>query len=107
MRVKRINGFVIFEIIWLVVQAILILLMFAYAFLGTYTSNHASNIWSVIWDKGLALWQLLSGVVAFVSGVIGILSHKDNKVQLALSILLICTIPASFISLIFGVGSHY
>lgn len=104
---RKINAFMIFEIIWIIVQLVLIILMFAYAFLGTYQNNHASNIWSVIWDKGLGLWQFLSGIVAFISGVLGILLHKKNTAQLVLSIVLLVTIPIAVISLIYGVGSHY
>ena len=101
------SGFMKFEIICLSVQLIVILLTFAYAFFGSYESNVPSNIFSIIWSKGLALILLLSDVVAFISGLTGIIMHKENKVQLKLSVLLLCTIPVSFAGLILAVGSNY
>ena len=97
----------VFLIVWLIVQLVLILLTLAYAFLGTYESNHASNIWSVIWGKGLGLFLLGADIIAFISGVIGILSHKDNTAQAVVSGILLFTILPSIISLLLAVGTHF
>ena len=104
---KKTNVYSVILIIFLIFQAILILLTFAYAFGGSYDHNKASNLWSVLWGKGLGLFLLLSDFFSFLLGIIGLITKKDNKTQGILSAVLLVTILPSIISLVFAVGSHF
>ena len=104
---KKINGSTVFLIIWLALQLILMLLALGYAFLGEYTANHASNIWSMLWGRGLGLMLTVSNLVSLVLGIIGLTTKKGNALRTLISILLIVTCPLGLICIILAVGSHF
>ena len=104
---KKINGSTVFLIIWLALQLILMLLTLGYAFLGEYTANHASNIWSMLWGKGLGLMISVSNLVSLVLGIVGLVTKKGRFLRGLISILLIIAFPIGILCLILAVGSHF
>ena len=104
---KKINGSTVFLIIWLVLQLILMFLTLGFAFFGEYTANRASNIWSVLWGKGLGLMLSISGLVSLVLGIVGRTTKKGSALRILVSIILIASCPLGLICLILAVGSHF
>ncbi|MBO4608513.1 MAG: hypothetical protein J5696_01460 [Lachnospiraceae bacterium] len=104
---KKINGSTVFLIIWLALQLILMLLALGYAFLGEYTANHASNIWSMLWGRGLGLMLTVSNLVSLVLGIIGLTTKKGQKMRGLISVLLIIAFPLGVFCLILAVGTHF
>ena len=104
---KKINGSTVFLIIWLVLQLILMFLTLGFAFFGEYTANRASNIWSVLWGKGLGLMLSISGLVSLVLGIVGLTTKKGSALRILISIILIASCPLGLICLILAVGSHF
>ena len=94
--------------IMLLIQLITIFLSFMYAFRGVYgPDNRPSNLWSMIWGKGVGLVQLLSGVISLILGICGLVMSKGDKTQIILSIILLASLFLSFISLVFAIGSNF
>lgn len=104
---KRTNKNTIILSVILTIQIILMLLTFAYAFWGKYEQNIPSNIWSIIWSKGIAIIQVLWGIVSFFEGVAGLVRWKDNKKQVVISIIIIISVFLGLFSLILAIGAHY
>ena len=107
MKENRSNTLTIILIICFVIQAAAMCLGFGYAFLGEYTANRPSNIWSQLWSHGLGLVITLSNLVSLVLGIVGLVVKKKNKLQIIFSILLILAFFPGVLSIIFAVGSHF
>lgn len=91
----------------LTIQLILTLLTFVYAFWGKYEHNAPSNIWSIIWSKGLGIILTLWGIIAFIEGIAGLVRSKDNKKQKIISIIIILSVILGMFSMILAIGAHY
>ena len=101
MEERKSNNYTIAMVILLILQVVTISLTFAYAYLGRYDHNKASNIWSVMWHGFLPMVGIVSSVLSLVAGIIGM---KENKV---LGILLIISFFVSAFSGIVAIGSHF
>ena len=107
MNENKKDSLTVIMIIWLAVQVILMCLTLLYAFCGEYTANHASNIWSMLWGKGLGLMISISNLVSLVFGIVGLVTKKGRFLRGLISILLIIAFPIGILCLILAIGSHF
>ena len=108
MQTKKSNKYTIFLIVILVIQILLMFLNLAFALCGTYEHGKSSNVWSIIWNKGgIGLWTLLAGLVAIMAGIIGIITHKENKTKCVLSVMTIASIVPGLFCIIYAIGSKF
>ena len=108
MRTNKLNRYTKYLMFILTLQVLLMFLNLAFALWGEYMHGYSSNIWAIIWNKGLiGLWTLLAGLVTVVSGITGIVIHKGNKIQCVLSVVTIASIIPGLICFIFAIGSKF
>ncbi len=108
MTAEKSNKYTVFLIIILVIQVLLMFLNLSFALWGEYSHGYSSNIWSIIWNRGLiGLWTLLAGPVAIIAGIIGIATHKGNKTKRTLSIVTIASIVPGIFCIIYAIGSKF
>ncbi len=108
MPAKKSSKYVVYLIVLLILQILLMFFNLAFAFWGEYSHGYASNIWSIIWNKGfMLLWILISNLVCLISGIIGLITAKGNVAKCVLSIVSIVMFILGAFVVLFTIGSNF